>query len=175
MDLKEVLDWILRIVGAFSIITKIISFIFNLFKNKTDYSNIRIIANPTEEDLNTLIHHEEFSLENYSSHGESTLLAPVDSALRDVKLYKLYITKNGKLKKGNVVFKIKKLSPNHGVLFNIYKNCGAPSYMLSWKNNSGYVAEYVFAENGFNGNTNYNIIEYKSSLINYIFHFTLSK
>ena len=173
--MKDILDWILRIVGILALLKCPFSLIFNLLKDRDIPSNINITNKPSQERLNNLTFYSEVSPEGHSSGDESTLLSPTDSCIYNVRLYELSLNKKGKLKKGKVIFKEKKLSPNYGILFNKYKNCGAPSYMVSWKNKLGYVAQYKFAENGFNGNTNLNIIEYKTSFVNYVFNFIFYK
>lgn len=173
MDITDILDWILRIVGLLSIFMWFISLIFNFFKNKNSYLNINIISNPSTDILNSIIYYNEFNPDNHESNGESTLLFPSDDCIYNVKLYKLSITKRGTLKKDKLIFKEKKLLPNTGILFNIYKNCGAPGYMISWKNKDGANAKYEFYENGFNGNNNLNIIEYKTNFINRIFNYII--
>lgn len=59
------------------------SFVFNLFKSKTTYLNIKILTHNTEENLNALINYEKFSSKDYSFYyGESLLLAPVSNDIK---------------------------------------------------------------------------------------------
>ncbi len=159
----EIIDWILRITGLVSII--IIS--INLFIKEYEYiDNVKIIANPTENELNECKIYEEYISEEKSV--EKTLFIPLSCDIKSLKVRKVKIVNNGKIKKGKVIKKFKRLEPYHGVLFNVTRGCAAPSYLLEWKIEYGYKGELILCANGFNGNENENIIKYNYGLISKI-------
>ena len=159
----ETIDWILRITGlAFTIIILI-----NLFIKECEYiDNVKIIANPTEDELNECKIYEEYISEEKSI--ERTLFIPLSCNIKSLKIRKVKITNNGKVKKGKVIKEFKRLEPYHGVLFNTIRGCTIPSYLLEWKIEYGYKGESILCTNGFNSNENENIIKYNYGLISKI-------
>jgi len=57
------------------------------------------------------------------------------------------------------------ITPNTGVLFDIYYAEGIPSRKLVWICDYGIKGEHIFAENGFNGNVDTLIYRYKYNFI----------
>lgn len=168
------IDWILRIVGMFTILKTFVSFFYNLFKTNYSYDEINIISNPDKNMLNQFRYYETFEFQN-DSNIDPTLFAPVNKSLHKLSLYKLKLTKRGQLKKTERIYYKKKLEPNEAILFHIYRNCASPSVVLSWKSKDGYTSDYYFSENGFNGNNDLQIIKYKKNFINSLIDFILKK
>lgn len=159
----EIIDWILRITGLGSIVVILI----NLFIRDCEYlDNVKIIANPSENELNECKYYEEYCEEE--NVYENTLFMPLSCNVKILKLYSLKLTENGKLKKDKLVKKFKKLEPYHGVLFNVTRSCGAPNYLLEWKIDYGYKGKEELYCNGFNGNENEMIIKYNYGVISKI-------
>ena len=89
----EIIDWILRITGLVSII--IIS--INLFIKEYEYiDNVKIIANPTENELNEWKIYEEYISEEKSV--EKTLFIPLSCDIKSLKVRKVKIVNNGKIR-----------------------------------------------------------------------------
>ena len=159
----EIIDWILRITGLASIII----ILTNLFIKDCEYiNNVKIIANPTEDELNKCKTYEEYG-EEEKSH-ENTLFIPLSCNVKVLKLYSLKLTEDGKLKKDVLIKKYKNLEPYHGVVFNIMRTCAAPNYLLEWKMDYGYKGKEELSYNGFNGNDNEEIIKYSYGIISKI-------
>ncbi len=159
----EVIDWILRITGLSSIIIILI----NLFFKDSEYlDNVKIIVNPTEEELNKCKDYDEYG--NKEESHENTLFIPLSCNVKVLKLYSLKLTEDGVLKKDLLIKKFKNLEPYHGVVFNIMRTCAASSYLLEWKVDYGYKGEELLSYNGFNGNDNVEIIKYNYGIISKI-------
>ena len=159
----EIIDWILRITGLASIVVILV----NLFIRDCEYiDNVKIIANPSEKELNECKYYEEYCEEENSY--ENTLFMPLSCNVKVLKLYSLKLTEKGKLKKDRLVKEFKRLEPYHGVLFNITRSCGAPTYLLEWKIDYGYKGKEELYSNGFNGNENEMIIKYNYGVISKI-------
>ena len=159
----EIIDWILRITGLGSIIIILI----NLFIKDFEYiDNVKIIANPTENELNECKSYEEYSSEENAI--ERTLFMPLSCKVRSLKLREVKIGKNGKIKNGKEIMKFKRLEPYHGVLFNVIRGCAIPKYLLEWEIEYGYKGKSVLYANGFNGNENELIIKYNYGIISKI-------
>ena len=159
----QVIDWILRITGLASIIIILI----NLFINDFEYiDNVKIIANPTEEELNKCKNYEEYSEEEKSY--ENTLFLPLSCNVKVLKLYSLKLTEEGKLKKEALIKKYKNLEPYYGVIFNAMRTCAAPRYLLEWKIDYGYKGKEIVQYNGFNGNDDKEIVKYHYGFISKI-------
>ena len=159
----EVIDWILRITGLASIVIILI----NLFIKDCEYlSNVKIIANPTEDELNECKSYEEYCEEE--NICENTLFIPLSCNVKVLKLYSVKISEKGKIKKDKLVKKFKNLEPYHGVLFNIIRGCAAPTYLLEWKIDYGYKGKEELYSNGFNGNEDEVVIKYNYGIISKI-------
>lgn len=159
----EIIDWILRITGLGSIIIILI----NLFIKDFEYiDNVKIIANPTENELNECKIYEEYPSEENAI--ERTLFMPLSCKVKSLKLREVKIAKNGKIKNGKRIKKFKRLEPYHGVLFNVTRGCAVPIYLLEWKIEYGYKGKSVLYANGFNGNENELIIKYSYGVISKI-------
>ena len=88
----EVIDWILRITGLASIIIILI----NLFIKECEYiDNVKIIANPTEDELNECKYYEEYCAEE--NLYENTLFMPLSCNVKVLKLYSVKISEKGKI------------------------------------------------------------------------------
>lgn len=158
-----VIDWILRITGLASIVIILI----NLFISDYEYlTNVKIIANPNESELNECKCYEEYREEE--NIYENTLFMPLSCNVKVLKLYSVKISEKGKLKKDKLVKKFKNLEPYHGVLFNIIRGCASPTYLLEWKIDYGYKGKEELYSNGFNGNENEMIIKYSYGIISKI-------
>ena len=159
----ETIDWILRITGLASIIIVLI----NLFIKECEYiDNVKIIANPSENELNECKYYEEYC--EGENLQENILFMPLSCDVKVLKLYSVKINKKGKLKKDKLVKKFKNIEPYHGVLFNIIRGCAVPTYVLEWKIDYGYKGEEELYSNGFNGNENEMIIKYSYGIISKI-------
>ena len=99
---SEIIDWILRITGLGSIVFILI----NLFIKDCEYlDNVKIIANPSENELNECKYYEEYYEEK--NLYENTLFMPLSCNVKVLKLYSLKLTENGKLKKDKLIKKFK--------------------------------------------------------------------
>ena len=154
---------VLRITGFASIIKIVI----NLFIRDFEYiNNVKIISNPTKEELNRCKAYEEYNAEE--KNHENTLFIPLSCNVKVLKLYSVKISNKGMLKKGKLVKKYKNLEPYDGVLFNITRGCAVPNYLIEWKIDYGYKARELLDSNGFNGNNNEEIIKYNYGIISKI-------
>lgn len=92
-----IIDWILRITGLGSIIIVLV----NLFIRDCEYlSNVKIISNPSENELNECKYYEEYCEEE--NLYENTLFMPLSCNVKVLKLYSVKISEKGKLKKDKV-------------------------------------------------------------------------
>lgn len=93
--------------------------------------------------------------------GELTFIRPIDARIKVLKVYEVVIKKNGKLKKGKCMAKYTNIFPNNGVVLDIYYAEGIPNRLIRWKMDYGFSGEFLFSENGFNGNVNLEGYNYK--------------
>lgn len=165
MKLSEFIDWILRVVGILSILQVIIKY---LFQKKVWHNDIKVTRktfNDAEKD--------EFRFKRIYYFGddpnEITIIYGENLPIREIKVYNCIFEKN-KLKKGKIIYTQKNILPNEAVFLKLYYSCAMPNYIVEIKNNNYEIADLLIAENGFNGNVNYeNGILYKKSIISIIY------
>lgn len=165
MKLSEFIDWILRIVGILSIFQVIIKY---LFKKKVWHDDIKIIRKKLSE-----AEKEELKFRRIYYFGddpnEITIIQGTTYPIREIKVYDCIFDKE-KLKKGKTIYTQRNILPYETVFLKLYYGCTIPNYIVEIKNNNYEIADILIAENGFNGNVNYeNGIIYKQSFISIIY------
>lgn len=164
MQISEIIDWILRITGIFSIIQFVIK---RLLKNVWS-DDIKVIRLTLKEAIK-----EEFNFKKIYFFGndsnEITIIQGARYPIRQLKVYNCIYKKN-KLKKGKLLYARNNILPDEATFLKLYYGCAMPNYIIEIKNHNFEVANIVLAENGFNGNVDYKKgIEYKKTFISIIY------
>lgn len=160
IDWTTFIDWFLRILQIITFLGVIIKI---SFKNEDYIDNVEINSiTPMQFDpLHNRFHFiNEF---NHTSNTESTnhfLFYPKGTDIKKLNFYSLTFRKKGFKKKK--IHSINNLRNNTCLVIHTNVPGTIPNLSMKWETSSGEVGEYIFHNNGYNGNTN--ISDYKPKL-----------
>ena len=161
----EILENILTIVGAISIIISLIKIFYN--KKYCDSSVVIYSIDNEEEVMNKYRYVKDIDLKGKIK----TVIAPNCCSLSSIKVYDVKFNENGKLKKNNLIYEEKNILANSAYILYADYSCGMPNTIVQIKNTYGGIFDLYLYENGFNGNNDYlNGVEWKYSLLTRIFN-----
>jgi hypothetical protein len=155
----DIIDWILRIVGFFTIIISFISLFINRSEfdvnvyinriNKSDFANYENAIEYVDADMN----------------GEYLVFMPQGNTnFKNVKYREcIFHRKRFKIKK--VLKQFKNINCTNGLIINTYYPCGLPGRILEWEADYGVKGRYIIIENGKDGNVKYGNYLYKYNLL----------
>jgi hypothetical protein len=155
----NIIDWILRLAGVFSLISAFIAIIIK----RLDYDVSIYIDRIKESDIKSYKNALMYTDENIN--GEYLLFMPQESTnIKNVK-YREYMFTEKKVKIMKVIKYFKNINCTNGLIINTYYPCGTPSRILEWEADYGVKGRYIIAENGKDGNVKQGNYLYKYSLL----------
>jgi len=164
----ETIDWILRITGLISIILVVLSAILSRNEHISNFK-IKFLGNSDKNYENEISkdvkYYDEYIDEEVK--GELTLFTPNGCDIKYLKIYSLeWINKKNKLKIKECLKTYRNIKYDKGILLDIYFPEGIPNRKIEWKADYGVKGEHIFGYNGFNGNVDIVIYNYKFGLLN---------
>ena len=158
IDIIEMIDWILRIIGILSIFACLIS----LFLNRYEF-NVNVYINRIEK--NEVIEYKNaIEYIDTTLNGEYLIFIPQGNTnFKNVK-YCEYIFTGKKFKKSKVIKMFNNINCTNGLVIKTYYPCGVPSRIIQWEADYGVKGYYIIAENGKDGDVKFGNYLYKYNI-----------
>jgi hypothetical protein len=140
-----IIDWILRLVGLFTLTIGVISIFIQHYEFDINVFIDRIFEENLKDHPNAIIYIDE------QINGEYILFLPNGNTnFKKVKYCSLKFT-GKRLKRDKVLQCFYNINCTNGLIINSYYSCGAPARMIEWAADYGGKGTYVLAENGKDG------------------------
>ena len=158
MDIMEIIETVLSVIGLISLVAAIIRIVWIFFVTNIEwFSDVQIIERSKTDYLEKAPSGESINPTIYDIHNDdytqTFLIMPRETIVKKMQLVSLeYDEGYNKVNKRKIIKKFRNITPFEPLVIRVSIPGIIPRYSIRWKGEYGVQMEYVFQENGRDGN-----------------------